>query len=160
MKKTDLNIIDFRTELAEHFDIINRQWIEQMFVVEDIDDKVLRDPQRHIITPGGKIWFAEHAELGVVGACALLNKGNGCYELTKMGVLENARGLKVGLRLLEHIIDYCNENSLPNVFLLTNKKCETAIHLYEKLGFKHDQVTMQSFGSSYQRCDVAMRLTS
>jgi N-acetylglutamate synthase-like GNAT family acetyltransferase len=158
MNSNDLNILDFHPDMATLFDVINRRWIEQMFVVEDIDDKVLKDPQKYIINQGGKIWFVQSAQFGVIGTCALLNKGDGCFELTKMGVLENVRGLKVGEKLLEHIIHYCKTSNLPYVFLLTNQKCEAAIHLYKKLGFEHDQATMTKFGASYLRCNVAMRL--
>lgn len=36
--------------------------------------------------------------------CALLKRGEGAYELTKMGVLSSARGLKVGEIFLQHVI--------------------------------------------------------
>jgi N-acetylglutamate synthase-like GNAT family acetyltransferase len=46
--------------------------------------------------------------------------------------------------------------NIENLFLLTNKKCAAAIHLYEKSGFEHSDFIMQRFASSYQRCNVAM----
>ncbi|MBF7071949.1 GNAT family N-acetyltransferase [Glaciecola sp. MH2013] len=152
-----ISILDFSAELAHYFESINTQWIEQMFVLEDIDKQVLQDPQRHIIDKGGRIWFAKHPTLGVVGACALLNKGNGNVELTKMGVLDSVRGMKVGERLLQHVIQEALNMRVETLFLLTNAKCEAAIHLYEKNGFAHDADIMQRFGQSYQRCNVAMR---
>ena len=76
-----------------------------------------------------------------------------------MGVLESARGLKVGEKLLQYVIDQSNLMQHETTFLLTNKKCEAAIHLYEKCGFVHDAEIMKQFGQSYQRCNVAMRLT-
>ena len=45
---------------------------------------------------------------------------------------------------------------MDKVYLLTNRKCEAAIHLYEKLGFVHDAEIMAKFGARYERCDVAM----
>jgi ribosomal protein S18 acetylase RimI-like enzyme len=41
--------------------------------------------------------------------------------------------------------------------LLTNRRCESAIHLYEKVGFEHDADIMSRYGKQYQRADVAMR---
>ena len=152
-----ITIVPFSKELAEHFDIINRQWIEHMFTVEEVDDRVLKHPEEEIINKGGYIWFAQHQELGIVGACALLKKAEGTFELTKMGVLESARGLKVGETLLKYVIDKTKEMNLEYLFLLTNARCEAAIHLYEKNGFNHDSEVMRRFGQSYQRCDVAMR---
>jgi len=46
---------------------------------------------------------------------------------------------------------------MDKVYLLTNRKCAAAIHLYEKLGFQHDGEIMALFGGRYERCDVAMR---
>jgi RimJ/RimL family protein N-acetyltransferase len=45
---------------------------------------------------------------------------------------------------------------MDKIYLLTNRKCAAAIHLYEKLGFVHDEAIMRSFGARYERCDVAM----
>ncbi|MFQ3249165.1 MAG: GNAT superfamily N-acetyltransferase [Glaciecola sp.] len=153
----NIDILAFSDELAPHFESINAQWINAMFILEDIDKQVLQQPRQHIIDKGGKIWFAKHPQLGVIGACALLNKGEGNFELTKMGVLDSARGLKVGELLLQFVIKEALKMPVNCLFLLTNAKCEAAIHLYEKNGFVHDRDIMQTYGQSYERCNVAMR---
>jgi GNAT superfamily N-acetyltransferase len=153
----NIEFLAFSDELAPHFESINAQWINAMFVLEDIDKQVLQQPRKHIIDKGGKIWFAKHPQLGVIGACALLNKGEGNFELTKMGVLDSARGLKVGELLLQFVIKEALKIPVVCLFLLTNAKCEAAIHLYEKNGFVHDKDIMQTYGQSYERCNVAMR---
>lgn len=153
----EVSFIPFKPELAHYFETINKQWIDDMFVLEDIDKQVLEEPQRYIIENGGKIWFAKHHDLGIVGTCALLKKDNDSYELTKMGVLPSARGLKVGELLLQHVIEQAKQLSISCLYLLTNNICEAAIHLYEKNGFVHDSEIMQTYGGLYQRCDVAMR---
>ena len=43
------------------------------------------------------------------------------------------------------------------LYLLTNRACAAAIHLYEKHGFVHDAGIMASYGARYARCNVAMR---
>ncbi len=152
-----VQIIDFKPELAADFKRINQQWIESMFSLEPMDEALLDDPQGLIIEQQGEVLFAKHAELGVVGTCALLRKDEGVYELTKMGVLESARGLKIGEKLLAYTLQLAQQKNIKTLFLLTNKKCEAAIHLYEKLGFEHDAGVMQDYGEIYTRCDVAMR---
>ncbi|MEP1446400.1 MAG: bifunctional helix-turn-helix transcriptional regulator/GNAT family N-acetyltransferase [Paraglaciecola sp.] len=155
--QTDIKIRPFIPALAHHFEAINKEWIDDMFVLEKIDQQVLENPQSYIINNGGKIWFAEHPTLGIVGTCAFWNKGNRCFELTKMGVLKSARGLKVGEILLQQVLKEAQRLDIEKLFLLTNAKCEAAIHLYEKNGFVHDKAIMQEFGSNYARCNVAMR---
>ena len=154
--QTQVVIKPFEPALAHHFKTINKQWIDDMFVLETVDKQVLEDPQSHIINQGGKIWFAEHPTLGIVGTCAFWNKGDNHFELTKMGVLKSARGLKVGEILLQHVLNEAKSLGIKKLFLLTNSKCEAAIHLYEKNGFEHDKTIMQDYGQKYARCNVAM----
>jgi len=152
-----ITFIDYTPALAHHFGAINKQWIDDMFVLEEIDKKVLNEPQHYIIDKGGKIWFAQHPKHKVVGTCAFISKGEGVFELTKMGVLSPVRGLKVGEKLLHHVIDQALSMKVKTLFLLTNAKCEAAIHLYEKNGFVHSTEIMQTYGQSYERCNVAMK---
>jgi N-acetylglutamate synthase-like GNAT family acetyltransferase/DNA-binding MarR family transcriptional regulator len=154
--QTQVVIKPFEPALAHHFEAINKEWIEDMFVLETIDKKVLEDPQSHIIDQGGKIWFAEHPTQGIVGTCAFWYKGDNSFELTKMGVLKSARGLKVGEILLQHVLNEAQSLGIKKLFLLTNAKCESAIHLYEKNGFVHDKTVMNDYGKNYARCNVAM----
>ena len=152
-----IEILPFSDELSPYFETINTQWITQMFALEYVDKQVLQQPRKYIIDQGGKIWFAKHSQLGIVGACALLNRGKGNFELTKMGVIDGARGLKIGEALLRFVICEAKQLELRCLFLLTNAKCQAAIHLYEKNGFVHDKLIMQTYGQSYDRCNVAMR---
>ncbi|MFK8011859.1 MAG: GNAT family N-acetyltransferase [Marinicellaceae bacterium] len=159
MSKNNISveIVKFTPELAKYFYSINAQWVNDMFIMEEIDEKILSNPQKHIIDKGGQVWFAINEDLGVIGTCAVKNAGNNWFELTKMGVLENARGLKAGEILLKQVIEDCNNIEMNTLFLLTNKKCEAAIHLYEKNGFIHDEGIKKKFEGMYQRSNVYMK---
>lgn len=152
-----VEIRPFTSDRAKDFHDINVQWIEAMFALEATDRDVLENPEARIISQGGDILFAEVAGLGVVGTCALQKTGDGQFELTKMGVLESARGHKVGEALLQAVLDRARGLNARVLYLLTSRRCEAAIHLYEKLGFRHDRDIMERFGARYDRCDVAMR---
>lgn len=128
-----------------------------MFALEDTDRKVLQNPQSMIMDKGGDILFVSVEGLGVVGTCALMPADDEAVELTKMGVLDSVRGQKAGEFLLDAVLARANAMKIETLFLLTNTKCEAAIHLYEKLGFVHDPEIMTRYGCSYERCDVAMR---
>ncbi len=152
-----LEILDFSDDLASHFDSINRAWIKAMYVLEPHDIEVLENPRQHIIDPGGAILFARMPALGIIGAVALMPAGPGCFELTKMGVLDSARGRKIGEALLTAAIARARTLDANTLFLLTNTKSAAAIHLYEKLGWQHDPDIMARFGGTYGRANVAMR---
>lgn len=156
-KDAGVEIVQATPELLPHFKTINEEWISEMFSLEPTDQKVLDNPQTIILDRGGKILFARHPTLGVVGTCALLKKENESFELTKMGVLKAARGLKVGETLLKAVLELSKQLNIKQLFLLTNHRCEAAIHLYYKFGFKDDENIMRQYGSLYQRSDVAMR---
>jgi len=150
-------IRDYSDALAGDFYRINAAWVEKLFRMEPADREVLEDPRGTIIDPGGAILFAETPDLGVVGTCALRKDGEGRFELTKMGVLEAARGRKIGERLLAAAIAKARELGAETLYLLTNSSLGAAIHLYEKLGFVHDAEIMDNYAARYARCDVAMR---
>lgn len=154
---SNINLIDYRPELAPYFKQINEEWINAMFTLEAVDQWVLDNPQEAIIDNGGHIYFASNQAGDIVGTCALMQIEPGVYELTKMGVSSHARGGKIGEPLLQQVIQAAQKLPLKTLFLLTNKRCEAAIHLYEKNGFVHDKTIMQLYGSEYERCDVAMR---
>ena len=151
-----VEILDFTDDLAAEFHAINAEWITAMFVLEEADREVLDNPRVRIVDRGGAILFAATAEHGVVGTCALYRTGPGEFELTKMGVRETARGLKVGERLLAAAVQRARDLAAVKLYLLTNSKCQAAIHLYEKAGFMHDADVMKTYGARYARCDVAM----
>lgn len=144
-------------ELAKAFYDINAAWISAMFKLEEHDIDVLSNPQVEILDRGGEILFIATEKHGVVGTCALMPTEDGAVELTKMGVLDSLRGQKAGEHLLAATLARAGERGIETLFLLTNHTCEAAIHLYEKLGFVHDQEIMDRYGCSYERCDVAMR---
>ena len=152
-----LSIHELEDDLAQDFHDINAEWINAMFRLEATDREVLQNPRSRIIEPGGHILFVEAEGAGIVGACALQKTGPASYELTKMGVRETARGLKAGEFLLAAVIQRARELGADPLYLLTNAKCAPAIHLYEKLGFRHDADIMAKYDARYERCDVAMR---
>jgi ribosomal protein S18 acetylase RimI-like enzyme len=87
----------------------------------------------------------------------LMKMQEGCFELTKMAVSERARGLKAGEHLLRAALERAASLEITTLYLLTNTRCAAAIHLYEKVGFRHDAEIMARYGRRYARCNVAMR---
>lgn len=152
-----LRIHEFSDATAPFFRSISMEWLEAMYSLEQVDRDILDHPREKIINKGGDILFVEVEGLGIVGACALYKTGDHQYELTKMGVLETARGRKAGEYLVQAIIARAKQKQAQLLYLLSNKKSAAAIHLYEKVGFLHDEDIMQKFGKRYARCDVAMR---
>ncbi|MGA0586999.1 GNAT family N-acetyltransferase [Dyella sp. KRB-257] len=114
---------------------------------------MLSDPERHILAPGGAIFFARLGEQ-VIGTCALLQESPGVFELTKMGVDETFRGLGAGRRLLDACIAEFHRRKGHTLFLESNSRLTTALRMYEKAGFVMQPGVRP--GSHYERADVYM----
>lgn len=147
----------FRDELAADFTRINREWIEEMYALEPVDEAQLANPRGAVVDLGGDILFVEDPELGIVGTCGLLPTGPGEFELIKMAVVPKARGRGAGEFLLRATIARAFAMRAERLFLLTNSKSRAAIKLYERNGFIHDADILARCGGEYARCDVAMR---
>ena len=147
-----LEIVDFEPGLAADFERLNREWLEALFTVEPIDARVLGDPQRYVIDPGGHILFARAGGV-VVGTVALKHEGQGRYELTKMAVTAAAQGLGAGRRLGEAVIDRYRELGGSSLYLESHSSLAPALALYESLGFRHSP---RPAPSEYARSNVYM----
>jgi putative acetyltransferase len=123
-------------EDATAFRTLNEEWITRYFTLETMDRETLGDPQKKILDKGGYIFMAYNGDQAV-GCVALIPIGNGVYELSKMAVSPEVRGLGIGRRLLEHAIAESKRLGAKSLFLGSNAKLENAVHLYESVGFRH-----------------------
>lgn len=147
---------EFRAGDAEAFRMLNEQWIAKYFAFEEEDLKVLNDPEKHILEPGGRIYFAS-LDGEIAGCCALIVNGEQSYELAKMAVREDLRNQGIGKALLVHVIDAARSLRARKLTLGTNSRLTNAIHLYESIGFRRlDPATMEP--SHYERADVFMEM--
>lgn len=148
-------IMPYRPELAAAFRQLNLDWIERLFAIEPADRKVLDDPERAIIAPGGMILFAADGERAV-GTVAMLLVSPGRYELAKMAVADSHQRRGIGELLGAAGIDWVRARGARTVFLQTNSRLDGAIRLYGRLGFRH---AIDPDPSEYARADVYMELT-
>jgi ribosomal protein S18 acetylase RimI-like enzyme len=148
-----LRIVPFEPALRDHFYRLNEAWLRKYFYVEEIDHRVLSNPETEILQGGGAILFAMLGD-DVVGTCALLRESDGVYELTKMAVDEERQGLGIGRALLEAAIAEFQRQRGRTLFLETHSKLVPAIRLYESVGFEH-QASIKP-DSHYARANVYM----
>ena len=149
-----VEIIDFESTYADAFVELNTEWLQKYFYVEEIDEEILSSPEKHILKPGGAILFARYMEK-TVGTCALINHGDGVFELTKMGVTATCQGLGIGRKLLDGAIRKYTQLGGRKFFLESNSRLVPAIHLYESAGFVHIRRPADK-KSPYRRSNVYM----
>lgn len=156
---TVLSPVEFRPfEAGDEtaFRELNEAWIARHFDIEEKDREVLNDPVTHILRPGGALLMAVQEGVAI-GTCALLPMKGGSFEVAKMTVSEQYRGLGIGRKLLAYVIEYARSLGAKRLYLETNSKLRNAIHVYESLGFQHLPAERVQ-PSPYARANVYMEL--
>ena len=124
-------------------------------MVEDYDQKILSNPQKHIINKGGSIFFAKKNKK-IIGVVALMPTDEfDVFELTKMGVKKSFRNQGVGRLLINKCIEKVKLDKLKKVIIYSNRKLENAIYLYKSFGFTEVELEKKS---NYQRADIKLEL--
>ncbi len=82
----------------------------------------------------GPIWVALLNQK-VVGTISGVEKNIGLY-IRGMGIIPEARGNKIGWKLLEQVEAFAIEKEIKKLFLITTPFLERAICLYEQFGFQ------------------------
>ena len=128
-------IVPFRPDHAAMWRSFNEAWLTAGgYVLEPKDQLVLGDPRGSILDQGGFIFIAERDGVPV-GCCSLMAMADGGYEVGKMAVVEGARGLNLGWRLLDACETAARAAGAPRLYLETNKAQTHAIALYRRFGF-------------------------
>ena len=148
-----IEIVNYTEQTKEFVKTLNYDWLEKYFVVEPNDVIQLADPQREIVDKGGLIYYAKYRD-EIVGTASLLKMEDGVYELGKMAVTESAQGLGIGKILIENCLKIAREKGIPKLVLYSNTKLKSAIHLYEKYGFK--EITLEP--GHYGRANIKMEI--
>ena len=152
---TKYEIINFKNEYSKLFYDLNIEWLNEFFLVEDYDKKILSNPQKYIINKGGSIFFDNKCGR-IIGVVALMPTHElGVYELTKMGVKKALRNKGVGKLLLKKCIEQVRENELKKVIIYSNRKLENGIYLYKSFGFTEVELEKKS---NYKRADIKLEL--
>ncbi|MDG5491873.1 GNAT family N-acetyltransferase [Psychroserpens sp. SPM9] len=150
-----VEIIPFDPVYAKDFYELNIEWLQTYFYVEPFDEEVLSKPDVYIIDKGGYIFFAKQGAT-ILGTVALMPTQTPLvFELTKMAVLTQQRGQKIGQQLLQYCIDFAKENHFKALMLYSATKLENAIYLYRKFGFIEQPLEPNS---PYKRSDIKMEL--
>ena len=146
-----MNIVENDKTLLPDFIRLNEDWISTYFELEEIDYQLAKNPAR-IIDSGGYV-FSLVSDQKVIGVCALINDGEGVFELSRMTVLTSERGNGYSNTLVEACLSKLIDIGARKVYLLSNTKLDSAIVLYRKHGFKTIQ---QGPHPVYSRANITM----
>lgn len=148
-----VTIVDYQPEHQPWFEKFNRDWIEEDFAMEPLDEYVLRHPDEAILQPGGAILMAlcDGQPAGTVG---LRKVNDTVFEFTKMAVDKTHRRKGIAEAISRASFKKAKQLGAEQVILYTNTKSAAAIKLYEKLGFTH----LPLEPGVYKRANVKMTI--
>ena len=153
-----IEILDYTPEYKKFFQELNYEWLEKYFKVEELDKKVLLNPEKEIIQQGGFVLFAR-VEDQVVGTTAVLKLDETTYEIAKMAVTEKAQGMQVGRKLTKEAITRAVDNGAKKLILKTDNRLRVAVNLYRTFGFKVTQTESAASGKyERERFGIQMKL--
>jgi putative acetyltransferase len=148
-----IRIIEYEKNYQPDFKKLNLEWLDKYNLTESHDLMILDDPEGTVINPGGFIWLVK-ADDEIAGTAALMNEGQGIYELAKMSVTEKHQGKGIAKLLIEKCIAKAKEIGAVKLLLFSNHQLLTALKMYEKYGFKHVEIK----DSPFETADVKMEL--
>lgn len=150
------HIIEYDAKYQPAFYALNKAWIEQYFALEPEDHAFLSDPVRHIIAPGGMVFFAlVNGE--AAGTCGVMRMDADTFELVRMSVDASHRGSGMGTALIARAAQWAAAQGACQLILETSSVLASALRLYARAGFEH-YMPKPEHRSGLSRPDTFMRL--
>ncbi len=142
-----VEIIEYEEKYFQDFKKLNLEWLDKYQLTESHDLLILDNPQKMILERGGFIWLAK-AEYEIIGSAAIVNEGEGIFQLAKLSVTQSWQGNRIGQLLIETCLLKVREVGAKKIVLFSNHQLTKALSLYKKYGFKHIEVVESPFLTS------------
>ncbi len=140
--------------MATCFRDLNLEWLEHYFYVEPHDRDLLESCEEMIIDKGGFIFFYKNEER-ILGTFALMQLSPDVFELGKMAVSADSRGMGIGQKMMKFCISFSKNKKWSKLLLYSNTKLDNSIYIYKKFGF--DEVPIEK-DNPYARSNIKMQL--
>jgi GNAT superfamily N-acetyltransferase len=133
-------MIDLRTMRADEavavrdliLDVLNAEY-GMALSLDELPDLV--DAHRTYIASGdGHFWVAL-LDGRIAGCIGVLRLSGADFELRRMYVRPDCRGMGIAQRLLDRLLDWSSRRGVRCLYLETNARWHAAHHIYEKHGF-------------------------
>lgn len=148
-----MEIIQYDSRYLHDFIALNTAWIEDLFGhLEKEDIETFQNIEKEILN-GAMIYFAlENSE--VMAACMVRNTEDKTWEICKLAADDKFKGRGAGNAVFEQCMKYAIERGAGKLFILSNSRLKTALHIYRRHGFK--EIKLEDY--EYERGDIAFEL--
>lgn len=140
MKTSTTNYTILEAQSEEHFQIgatLFREYAEaiQVDLCFQNFEKELQELHLQYVRPTGCLFLVRSEDEQYLGCAAIRKIDPSVAELKRMYVRPQARGMGLGLRLLQKAVEVAEELAYEKIRLDTMPFMESAIRMYEKMGF-------------------------
>ncbi len=149
-------ILEYKPEFQNSFYELNKEWLEEYFMLEPYDQLVLGYPEEEVLQKGGKILFIIVGGK-VAGTVALIKHTDNTVELAKMAVDKDFRVRGYGRQLLRAAMRKALCMGFNEMILYTSKLLVAANSLYYSFNFLPTQMTPKE-ETIYQRLTFKMKI--
>lgn len=150
-----MKVVPYNPAYKQDFIDMNKAWISDMFKMEPKDEEELADIETEIAR-GGQIFFALDDDGRVMSCCMIAPRDDGDWEIMKFATRPEYAGRGVGSAVLKACIDFAKGLGLHRIIIVSNRRCESAVHLYRKFGFREMPVDKEKF--PFDRADIAFEM--
>jgi GNAT superfamily N-acetyltransferase len=126
---------------------------------EPEDVAAVGDPESFYIARGGAVYFAL-MKGEPVGVVAVKKLSAGIFEFCKLVVIDEARGLGVGRRLVGECISFARSQGAELLTLQSFRRLVVALGMYERMGFEPMKAPPGMIVLSRTEIVMGMRLSS
>lgn len=146
-----MEIIEYQEKYKKDFIQFNTDWIEDNFGYLETEDIDTFNHIEESLENGAMIYFAIEQEK-VLATCMAKPLGNdGVWELCKLGSNKHIPHKGAGSAVFEASMNWALSHGAKKLFILSNSKLKTALHIYDKYGFR--EVKLDNY--EYDRGDIA-----
>ena len=111
----NFQIKEYENRYHQEFKEISLEWLYKYDLYEKADDDLLDNPNKYL--KNGGLIFLAHANNEIAGTVCLNPVNKNTFELLKLGVRENYKGLGIGRELIQICIDICLEKKNRNCYI-------------------------------------------
>jgi len=152
---TSIAVVPFEDQYQDAFARLNKAWLTEHGLFEEADRAHLEQPRKSILAGGGQIFVA--VDKGVIlGVCATIVQDSDTIEFAKFAVAPEARGRGIGRQLTAAALAWARDRGARKVMLLSSRKLDAALRLYERSGFIYGPLPAHV---PYSSADVYMEMT-
>lgn len=149
-------IVPYDEQYKKDFVELNKEWITEMFVLEEEDVRLLSSIDQEVAR-GAQIFFAIDEDTNKVASCCMVAPCEAqTWEIEKFATRKEYERRGAGTACLLACIEYAREQGAKRLVIVSNTKCWQALRLYRKYGFTEIPIDREVF--PFERGNISFEL--